>query len=68
MSLRLVFRFVSVQVPVSSVRMIEPVMEENYLPVLPDKLQPGRLADDAPVAHNWLLPSTSAPQTGFRGR
>jgi len=43
----------SVQVPISPVHMIEPAMEENYLTVLPDKLLPGRSADDASVAYNW---------------
>ena len=43
-------------------------MEENYLTVLPDKLPLGRSADDASAAYNWLSPSTSVLQTGFRGR
>ena len=50
---------------VSPVHMIEPVMEENYLTVLPDKLLSGRSTDDASVADNWPPPSTSAPQTSF---
>ena len=53
---------------VSLVRMIEPVTEENYLTVRPDKLPPGRSADDASVADNWPISSTSALRTDFRGR